>query len=221
MTTPESPVSYRACLIATVSFAIAMAYVESMVVVYLRGLYYPDGFSFPLVPIPVKMIVLEMFREIATIVMLSAVAVLAARKFWERFGWFILMFGVWDIFYYVWLKAALDWPSTLFDWDILFLIPLPWIGPVIAPVLIAVEMIVFGLHITQAFAKGSGFRPSKASWILSATGTALLFYSFMRDIGAGIRQEMPELYLYPLLFIGLILYAAAWRKGETGYPPFR
>ncbi len=216
MTSLESPVSYRSQLLAAVSFAIAMAYVESMVVVYLREIYYPNGFSFPIAPIPEKMIVLEIIREIATIIMLSAVAVLAARKFWERFGWFILMFGVWDIFYYIWLKGALDWPATLFDWDILFLIPLPWIGPVIAPLLIAVEMIVFGWLITRNFAKGLRFRPSKASWVFAAIGTLLLLYSFMWDIEAGLRQELPEPYLYPLLFVGLILYAAAWKTRKAG-----
>ncbi len=181
-----------------------------MVVVYLRELYYPGGFSFPLKMAPVKMIILEVFREAATIVMLASVSALAAKKFWSRFGFFIIMFGVWDIFFYIWLKLCIGWPSTLFDWDILFLIPLPWIGPVIAPVMIALLMIIIGVSLTGLFHKGYDFKPSGVTWILAVMGTLILLYSFMRDLGAGLYQEMPQPYHYPLLIIGLILYSAAY-----------
>jgi hypothetical protein len=61
-----------------------------------------------------------------------------------------LAFGVWDIFYYVFLKVLTGWPHSLMDWDILFLLPLPWWGPVIAPVSIAVLMILWGTAASQA-----------------------------------------------------------------------
>ena len=113
--------SYRMRLIYVMLFAVAMGYFEAAIVVYLRELYYPEGFSFPLTVPPVRLIIIELFREAATIIMLISVAALAARKFWERFGYFIILFGIWDIFYYISLKVTLNWPSTLFDWDILFL----------------------------------------------------------------------------------------------------
>ena len=37
-------------------------------------------------------------------------------------------------FYYLFLIPLTGWPKSLLDWDILFLLPVPWWGPVIAPV---------------------------------------------------------------------------------------
>ena len=106
-------------------FAIAMAYLESAVVVYLRLIYYPNGFDFPLVVIPMREALIELGREGATVVMLVAVGRLGTRGFWSGFAGFMFIFGVWDIFYYVWLKVFLNWPPSLATWDILFLLPVP------------------------------------------------------------------------------------------------
>ena len=76
--------------------------------------------------------VVEIAREAATIVMLLCVAFIAEKTRRGRFACFMLVFGVWDIAYYLWLWATLSWPPSLFTWDILFLIPLIWTGPVIA-----------------------------------------------------------------------------------------
>jgi len=123
-------------------FAVAMAFVESAVVVYLRGLFYPEGFYGTLAAIPVFYYGTEVFREAATIVMLAAVALLAARRgWWERVAYFLFCFGVWDIFYYVWLYALLGWPPSLLTNDLLFLIPVPWVAPVAAPVAASAVMI--------------------------------------------------------------------------------
>lgn len=196
-----------------------MAYVEAMVVVYLRELLYPEGFSFPLKLMPLNLIAMELSRELASIAMLVAVAAIAGKKFWERFGYFIILFGIWDIFYYVWLKATIDWPSSLFDWDILFLIPIPWIGPVIAPILVALLMVITGLSITSLFVRGYTFRPTALAWILSVVGTTALLFSFMRDTGATLYQQMPQPYMYGLLIGGLLLnliaYLVSYRKTIT------
>ena len=120
-------ISYYKKLVWLALFAIAMAYFEAAVVVYLRELFYPDYFPFPLKFIPLNLLAIELFREAATLVMLTAVAVVVGKKFWERFGYMIILFGVWDIFYYVWLKVTIGWPVSLQDWDILFLIPIPWL----------------------------------------------------------------------------------------------
>ena len=191
-------------------FAVAMGYFEAAVVVYLRELYYPEGFSFPLKPISMRLIVIEFFREAATIVMLLTVAGLAGRKFWERFGFFIVLFGVWDIFYYIWLKVTINWPLSLFEWDILFLIPLPWLGPVIAPVLIALLMIIIGVSIIYMFYQGYNFRPCGLTWGLAVLATLLILYSFIRDVNAGFYQQMPQPYAYWYLFCGLFLYSIAY-----------
>jgi hypothetical protein len=191
-------------------FSIAMAFVESAVVVYLRAIFYSDGFAFPLKAMADYKIFVEVLREIATIFMLLSVACLAGRKGWERFAYFMMCFAIWDIFYYVWLKVLLDWPSSLLEWDVLFLIPLPWIGPVIAPVSIALLMIVFGLFIVADFQKGRDFRPSLLSIILALAGTIIVLYTFMYDMGATLHQQMPKPYRYDLLIVGNALYVAAF-----------
>ena len=84
-------------------YAVAMAYLESAVVVYLRAIYYPHGFDFPLAPMPPGMAAIEIGREAATLIMLLGVAALAGADRWERFLAFCVAFGVWDIFYYAWL----------------------------------------------------------------------------------------------------------------------
>jgi hypothetical protein len=187
-----------------------MAFVESAVVVYLRAIYYPQGFRFPLNPITDNMIGVELLREFATMLMLLSIAVLIGKKLWERFAYFLFCFGVWDIFYYVWLKVLLDWPSTIFEWDILFLIPLPWIGPVIAPVSISLLMLIFSLFIIHSFYKDYEFKPTLLSRILALAGTGFILFSFMRDIDATIHQQLPQPYRYELLLIGGLFYVAAF-----------
>ncbi|HDY71740.1 MAG TPA: hypothetical protein ENH50_08750 [Nitrospirae bacterium] len=202
--------NYIATIIWVTIFAIAMAFAESAVVVYLRDIYYPEGFSMPMKAFTDFKILVEVLREIATLFMLTAVAYLAGKRFWERFAYFIIVFGIWDIFYYVWLKVLLDWPSSMFDWDVLFLIPFPWIGPVIAPVSIAILMIVFGLCIVWSFQEDEDIRPTRVSYILASAGVIIVLYSFMHDFDATLRQQMPRPYRYDLLVIGDILFIAAF-----------
>jgi hypothetical protein len=194
----------------TTVFGISMAFIESAVVVYLRALYYPDGFSFPLKLMTNNLMGIEVLREGATIFMLLSVAALAGKRFWERFAYFIFCFGIWDIFYYVWLKFLIDWPLSIVERDILFLIPLPWIGPVIAPVTISVLMIISGLVIVRLFDRGYDFKPTTSSVILFLIGSGIILYSFMRDIGASLHQQEPLPYLYELLIIGALLYITAF-----------
>lgn len=202
--------SYTNRLFYIILFAIAMGYFEAALVVYLRELLYPEGFSFPFKFIPLKLAVIEIGREAATVVMLIAVSALAGKKFWERFGYFIILFGIWDIFYYVFLRLTIGWPSTIFEWDVLFLIPLPWIGPVIAPVLVAVLMIVCGVLITRMVHNGCDFRVTRFSWIAACAATAVILFSFMRDFDATLHQQLPQPYWYWLLVLGLALYCWAF-----------
>ena len=198
--------SYAPRLTAVLLFAIAMAFVEAAVVVYLRELFYPDGFTLPLKALPTRFIAVEIAREAATLIMLGTVAVIAGCSRWDRFGWFIIAFGTWDIFYYLWLKATLDWPGSLFDWDILFLIPVPWIGPVVAPVTVAFLMVVFGIVITRRFSSGRFFRPTAVAWTAALLGSGIILYSFMSDTAATLRSAQPQPYPYYLLAVGLLCY---------------
>ena len=131
-------------------YGVAMALLEAAVVVYMRYLYYPDT---PLEIFPLKFLsvydtVVELSRELATVVMIIAVAWLAEmRSATRRFAAFVFVFGIWDLFYYVWLKVLMGWPRHWLEWDVLFLIPTVWLGPWICPVLISVLFIVWGYWI--------------------------------------------------------------------------
>ena len=173
-------------------FSISMALVEAVIVIYLRDIYYPEGFAFPLKMITEKHLIVEIVREAATIFMLISVGAFCGTCFWKKFSYFIICFGFWDLFYYAWLKILIKWPSSLGEWDILFLIPIPWIGPVIAPVIIAVTMLLIGFFIIFLFKKGHDFRPSFISWALVLMGTVSILYSFMADYEAGLHQQMPR-----------------------------
>jgi hypothetical protein len=204
----STEVNHRRVLLWLALFGVAMGYFEAALVVYLRELLYPEGFTFPLRAIPPNLLVIEIAREASTMAMLVAVAALAARRFWARFAVFLFVFGIWDIFYYVWLYVAIDWPSSLLTWDILFLIPLPWIAPVIAPVLVAGMMIFAGCRILGQEGTGVPFRPDRWAWLAGTAGTIVILWSFMVDTGATLHGQLPEPYKYHLLVIGLALYTA-------------
>ncbi len=191
-------------------FGASFGYVEAAVVVYLRALYSREGIAFPLQPMPDAMVVVEAVREAATLVMLIAVGILAGRGRWERFGAFLLAFGVWDITYYVWLKVTINWPSSLFEWDVLFLLPLPWLGPVIAAVAIALIMVVGGGWLVFREGRGMQIAMNWKSFVAGAIGTAILLYSFMYDTGASLHGGIPRPYPYWMLVVGLISYAAGF-----------
>ena len=199
-----------------VIYAAAMAWVESAVVFYLRSMmdriepYQPD-------PLPVLggFASVELPREFATLVMLFAVGFLAGRNWRARVGYFVIAFGVWDIFYYVFLKIICDWPHSLLDWDILFLLPMPWWGPVLAPVLISVLMILWGTLASQFKASRSSGLPDWCVWVLNLSGVMLALYMFMADTIAAshrgldaIRTTLPGQFNWPLFLVALMLMSA-------------
>jgi len=143
-------------LILLTLFAISMAFLESAVVVYLRALYYPEGFAFPLKLLKGPILLTELIREAATMVMLITVSMMADRRRMLRFAWFIYMFAIWDIFYYVFLWLILGWPESLLTWDLLFLIPVSWVGPVLAPVINSFTMILLAGVIISADGRTAG-----------------------------------------------------------------
>src|SRR6202023_1046022 len=98
----------------------------------------------------------------ATIVMLAMVGYLAASSLPGRIGAFAIAFGIWDIFYYVFLWLFAGWPASPFAPDVLFLIPLPWWGPVVSPVLVGAMFVLAGAG-GRARNRGAGFpRPRLA-----------------------------------------------------------
>jgi hypothetical protein len=162
-------------------FSIAMGYMETSVVVYLRKIYYPDAFKFPLIPISRDIATTEFWREAATIIMLVGAGVMSGKNTTQRFIFFLYSFAVWDIFYYVFLKVLLDWPESLFTWDILFLIPVPWVGPVIAPCIVSLSMILLTFIVVYYQEQGKQVRINFFEWLLFIFGSITAIVSFMWD----------------------------------------
>ena len=168
--------------ILTISlFSIAMGFMEGAVVVYLRKIYYPDGFTFPLMPIDPNLALTEVIREAATLIMLITIGIIAGRTKTERFGFFIFCFAVWDITYYISLYLILGWPSSFFTWDILFLIPVTWVGPVIGPVLNSLSMMAFALLISYFTTKNRGIQIKAREWFLLIIGSLIVIVSYTED----------------------------------------
>ena len=198
-----------------VLYATAMAWVESSVVFYLRTMvnridpYQPN----PL-PLATGFGLAELVREAATLMMLLTVGILAGRTWRSRLGYSAIAFGVWDIFYYVFLKVLCGWPHSLLDWDILFLIPVPWWGPVLAPVSIAILLILWGTLASSWKSPPAGSSERKV-WALNFVGIALALYVFMADnlriASQGVdawRHMLPVWFNWPLFCLALILMAA-------------
>lgn len=183
-----SGVSIRNKIIFLMLFSIAMGFLEASVVVYLRQLYYPEGFSFPLKIMALDALSIEYLREFSSIVMLFSLATIAGRNFYERFACFLLCFGIWDIFYYVWLKVLLNWPPSLLTWDILFLMPIVWVGPVLAPVICALTMIVIAGSILYFQQNGFHVKIKILEWILLFLGGFIILITFIWDYSKIVIQ---------------------------------
>jgi hypothetical protein len=171
-----------------VLFAAAFAYVESAVVVYLREIYFDGVFEFPIITVWENgrhvldpLILVEMGREAATVVMLAVMGIIAGSGSLQRFCFFMIAFGVWDIFFYVWLRLILGWPDSLMTWDLLFYLPLPWVGPVITPVMIAATMVAAGTILIYIVEKGFTIRWHWVDWVIELGCGFLLIVAFCWD----------------------------------------
>jgi len=179
-------------------FSVAMAMLESAVVVYLRALLYGNADLFPLQEINATLATTELLREIATIVMLIGAGWLAGHNRAERFGWFLFAFAVWDIYYYAFLWVLIDWPTSLMGWDVLFLIPVTWVGPVITPVLLAGLMILLGMLIMHFSWKGLRVRLGAAVWSILILGAITCIVAFCWDYTAYVLEQHPEASIWSL-----------------------
>ena len=185
--------------------AVSFAYVESAVVVYLRKLYYPDGFKFPLKLIPLNIGLIEIGREAATLAMITTIGLISGKSRWQRASYSIFVFGIWDIFYYVWLKIFLNWPESVFTWDILFLIPVPWIAPVLAPVTVAVTISIASTIVIYLLDKGRILLAEKKDIAFIITGAIIILISFILDFKLATNGGIPDNYHWELLVAGELI----------------
>ena len=194
----------KSLLFTYLIFGVAMAYLESAIVVYLRLLYYQDGFQFPLIQIPLPVALTEIGREAATMVMLWFVARMGGRTFKQRFALFIYSFGVWDIFYYIWLKVLINWPQNWLEWDILFLIPLPWVGPWLAPVLVSAGFIFAAYFIFNYPQRFPDKILLKGEWWLEIAAAVLILVSFFWETAKVLQGGIPEYYPWWLFILAYV-----------------
>jgi hypothetical protein len=206
----------RRLLIAVV-FSMAFGYIESAVVVYLRALFHPHGFTFPMevfdaTPEGKRLVLTEVGREAATLVLICTAAWLFGNVRQERIAYFLIIFAVWDIFYYVWLKVLLDWPAALMDWDILFLIPMVWASPVVYPVLVSLAMFAFAVAILYRGAHGRPLQVTRWDWIGWSASLLVIVVSFCLG-GTHITQPNYAQYFHgPLFAVGWVLGLAFCAK---------
>lgn len=200
-------------------YAIAMAYLESAVVVYLRKLY---NLGDDLTHIPnfdPTLARIEIGREIATLFMLLAVGWIAGRTIQSKIAFAFFTFGLWDIFYYFWLWVFIGWPASPLEWDILFLVPLPWWGPVISPMLIAGLMVMGGIAAVWVEDKSWQVRPKRLEWGMVLAGMTLALVAFMWDAIGSLPLSFndfdtvkPSTFAWWLYLPGLALMTwAVWR----------
>jgi len=207
-------------------FGVAMGVLEAIVVIYLRELYYPQGFEFPMSAFEMHTFIVELIREVATLIMLAAVGFLAGRTIIQKSCYFLYSFAVWDIIYYLALKIFLNWPLSLLTWDVLFLIPLPWLGPVIAPILVSLAMVYLSTNLLFLEEYSGGVRVKTTEWLLIIVGAGFVFISFIWNYsmlliraGFGTRfwnpvenqhflnmafSHRPEIFNWPVFLLGLV-----------------
>jgi hypothetical protein len=208
-----STTSFRGRLSLIACYAVAMAAVESAVVVYLRALQSGAAPASVLqYALPDRLILIEVGREAATLVMILTVAALAARTMREAFLYSALVFGVWDIFYYIWLWVFIGWPPSLFTWDILFLIPVPWLGPVIAPIIVSFCLVVGSLWLLA--------RPSlglpRLAWGLVILGAVFILLSFTADYRYALARTDPPRFRWELFGAGIVVAVVGAIWGSRG-----
>ncbi len=203
---------FRSRAAVVVAYAVAMAYVESAVVVYLQlaQSITPDHL-FPIRGADVvgNLAAIEVGREAATMVMLLTIGILAGRKLADRLAWAAVAFGVWDILYYFWLWVFIGWPHSLGTWDVLFLIPVPWAGPVFAPLAVSMALIGFGLAVAARVEGGADVRIRR--WVVAGAlvGGTLVVLSFTLNAPQLMGGALPGWFPWPVFVAGMVIAAVA------------
>lgn len=190
------------------TYAFSMAYLESAVVVYLqRALSMTPATLFPLRDQTTLGILgsIELGREVATLVMLATLGCLAGRTSIERLAWTSVAFGIWDIGYYFWLWVFIGWPTNLGTIDLLFLLPVPWVAPVWAPMMVSVALSFFGLIVAHRIRRGLPMIVRPKHWFLLIVGGLVVILSFTLDAAHILDGGMPSAFAWPVFIVGMAL----------------
>jgi len=213
-------------------FGISFGYVEAAVVVYLRIMYEPvrrranpqraAGELFPLItteqlrataPEAFRLVGVETVREGATLLMLAGVALAAAGGGRLWLPAFALTFGTWDLFYYVFLKVLVGWPASLLTWDVLFLLPVPWAAPILAPAIVSISIIVMGLTALRR-----SVRMHLLHCVALALGGFVIVLSFVWDYPNIAAGGLPHRFAWSVFAAGELLGAGAFLHAALKQP---
>ncbi len=166
-------------------------------------------------PTMLALLRVEVGREAATLIMLAGIAFAVAGRSRSWLGAFVLAFGVWDLAFYGWLRILIGWPPSLLTWDLLFLLPVPWAAPVLAPAIVAATMTALGAAILLS-------RPGEIGRVASAAlvaGSVILLVSFTWDWRRWMAGAMPGPFPWIAFAIGEVLLVAGFLPiaGWAGY----
>jgi hypothetical protein len=210
----------RAAYVSLWVLALAFGWIEASVVVYLREIYvreaslhassYLPNLQVSLVSLPSPLVALEMAREACTLVLLGAVGWLASRRPAARFGAFLVSFGIWDVTYYAVLRLVSGWPDSISTWDILFLIPSPWVAPVWAPVTVATLLVLAGSYLFWTADYERRYRWTDVGVLLASAG--LTVAAFLVGSSAVIDHRVPAHFPIWLFWSGVAV-GTAWFVG--------
>ena len=223
------PVGWKRQAIAILLFGAAFGYVEAAVVTYLRpqfdvlqARFYPQrspGELFPMLsaqqvkaagPEMVRLAATEVIRESATLIMLGAAAAAVGGNLGQWFALFLMAFGAWDLSYYAFLKILIDWPKSLLTWDILFLLPVPWSGPVLAPALVSLTMVGAGLVYVWRESNGRPMRLRAVHWLGVYAAGLIIVAAFTWDYRSVMAGAVPKGFHWAFFAVGEVL-------GVTGF----
>lgn len=197
---------FRGQVVVVLAFAVAMAYLEAACVAYLQRAI---GMT-PTTIFPVRdasslggFAAIEVGREAATLVMLWAVGRLLGSDWLAGLAWTAIAFGTWDIAYYGWLDVFLGWPRTLGTWDLLFLIPAPWTGPVWSPIVVSIALIGFGLVVVRRDRRSHPMRLRRFALLELIGSGAVVLLAFLWNAQTVIDGRVPTAFPWPLFLAGM------------------
>jgi hypothetical protein len=201
-------------------FAVSMGFFESAIVIYLREIIYPNGFAFPLQPIGRMLATTEILREAFSLLMLLSIGILVGKSTITRLAYFLYSFAVWDIFYYIFLKILINWPESLMTMDILFLLPVTWAGPVVAPLILSFLMILLALLILYFSARNDQVHLKAHELVMLITGSVITIISFTQDYTRFILSHYSVADIWSLPSKDIFKFSVQYDPGNFFWPIF-
>lgn len=193
-------------------FAAAMGMLEAICVIYLRWAFPASTHFLP----PPRVLQIEALREACTIIMIVGAGWLGGFNAHTRLASFVLVFGVWDIVYYLGLWWPGDSQSGLLDWDLLFLIPEHWYGPILAPVLISVYFVAACVFVHWKEEQGTPFVLSARNLMVQLVAAAVWYLSFVKDSETITKHGFEGVsYSWPLFALGMGIALAGLLTGSS------